>query len=263
MKQATGKGAEPGMSSVNEEPQGGGGEAGARPSETLPGIEIDGSVRAPRVSSGTVFLVGALVIAAGLLAGMRYVGLGPKGASAKMAFDDDLLNSASMPVRDHRVVLGDLNASRIDQQVPDSSIKRNPFKLAGSEVTALPEDDAAKRSAEDQRRVNEQRAKDLAARTKQVDDAFKMLALHGVMGGSVPLARINNKTIKLGEKLGPFLVTKIAGRTVELEADARVFRLELAEGGAAGERSNEPLMENGFPWNVPTPPSQTGEPAPK
>lgn len=238
--------------------------ANAKPAESIPGIDTEGSARRSRISSGTVFLIGAVVIAGGLLGAMRYVGLGPRGASAKITFDDELMNAAGKPARDHRLVLGDLNASRLEQQVPDSAVKRNPFKLAlGNETAIDPAADAARKSAEELRRLNEQRAKDAANRAKSVDEAFKKLALHGVMGGSVPLARINAQTVKLGDKIGPFVVTKISGRTVEMEADARVFRLELAQGGEAGDRESEPLLEQGFPWNTPTPPSQTGEPSPK
>lgn len=118
------------------------------------------------------------------------------------------------------VALGEFGASpfMLDQPVT----KVNPNNPSGPSMTA--EEIAAEA---ERRRLEQQREEMLMA--------LRSLKLQGVMGGSVPLARISDQTYRVGDEIyETFTITKIEGRevTVTCRGETFVISMEDAEGGA-------------------------------
>lgn len=211
-------------------PEGAGGGDGA----VLAGLEAPGEVRRRRVSGSTVLVAVVLVVAGGVLFGMRQIGLGPKSAAAAGKTKLEVPEPSAVSKVDHRAVLADLTASRTEHQVPKEQVKKNPFVLAVvTGTTEVPVGDYADREAAEARRAAEEaKAKAKAAREQVIVQALGQLQLHGVMGGSSPVARINQKLYRVGDVVAEhFVLRAIHGRSVELEADGRVAQLEMSDGG--------------------------------
>ena len=229
----------------------------AGPVETLPGLDLDTTPRKRRISPNTMLLLGVLAVAGGVLGAMRKVGLGPAATAAATNFDTALVESASKPSRDHRPLLADLNASRTALQVPDSHVRANPFMLAPA-PEAGPDLAAAERRAAEALKAEAERMKQAAAqRQKELQTAITNLRLNSVLGGSTPRARINGQLVAAGERVGSFFTLKVIhGRSVELEAEGRLFVLEMEQKAAPAEEQDlDPTRENpapAQPWAPPT-----------
>jgi hypothetical protein len=81
----------------------------------------------------------------------------------------------------------------------------------------------------------EERAAQDAARRAEVrrlelESTARSLAVQSIIGGRVPVARINNRTVRVGDRLAEaFTVKRIDDRSVVIEADGMSFTLEMAE----------------------------------
>ena len=201
------------------------------------GIGIGSEAPRARVSSTWVLLAGAVLVAGGVLWGMRWVGMkgGMTGGKA-VTFDASLLDAASRPKRDHSGVLDDLKSSRVTQQVPGDSVKKNPFRIADSMAGLLPTVDSpqgddgtarANAAAEAERRKAQERL-------RAVQSALAGLKVQSILGGRSPVARVSGKMVRIGDELAEFFTVKaIHGRSIELECDGRTF--EVAMTAADGE----------------------------
>lgn len=68
------------------------------------------------------------------------------------------------------------------------------------------------------------------ARHQELMTALDNLRLQSIMGGRVPLARIDDQTVRVGDTVGGvFTVTAIDGRTVTVAADGQTFSLTIDE----------------------------------
>lgn len=75
------------------------------------------------------------------------------------------------------------------------------------------------------------------ARRQELLTGIDHLRLQSVMGGRVPLARISDRTVRVGDVVGEFFtVTGIEGRTVSVEADGQTFTLTMEEKKDSGPR---------------------------
>lgn len=196
------------------------------------GLAIEAGPTRRRFAASTVLLVASVVVAAGMLYGMRTMGLGASVASAKSTkFDQDLVKAAERKPRDHSAVIDDLNASRVSQQVPDDKVKRNPFRLdfATSAATAQNEGpDAAQVSERALREKAESERKALAARRAEVQKTLDGIRLQSVMYGPNPMARVNGRTVRVGDKINElFTVTEIRQRSVVVEAGEWAYELQM------------------------------------
>ncbi|MFN7430836.1 MAG: hypothetical protein ACK5TP_09670, partial [bacterium] len=60
---------------------------------------------------------------------------------------------------------------------------------------------------------------------------------NSVMAGGRPVARINGRLVRVGDKLDEvFRVAAITGRGVQIQADGHVFILELSTGQNPGQK---------------------------
>lgn len=102
-----------------------------------------------------------------------------------------------------------------------------------NEVEAAPTDDRA-----------------LAAqrREQEITMALGTLRLNAVMGGDVPIARINERLYRIGMPVGDyFTVEAIDGMSVTLRADGKLYMLMMEEGNPNQVRQRGPVRVGGQP----------------
>lgn len=175
-------------------------------------------------------MVAALIIlgAAGGIFVMRQVGLGAASVIASIVVDYDpneFKKGASDPA-----VLEELARGRMAVQVPAEVIEHDPFRLDAprTEVAAV-EAPRAVVSPEEQARLQ---------RERRVKEAAGKVEVQSVMGGPIPLARINGTMVRLGDSVLDVLkVESIQGRSVVLRGDDFRFGYTMGEPGIAWTRS--------------------------
>lgn len=177
----------------------------------------------------TILIAAVVLVAGGMLYGMRQIGLGPRVTLAKDLPSVKLPDSRASRV-DHQRLLEDLNSARTTQQVPSGQVKKNPFQLLGMALipaTAYTGEEESLRAIREQR---ERTAKEKAEYAKSVADEVKKLELNAVLGGSQPVARINGSLYRLGDKVGKFHTLKAINslkRSVDLECDGQIVTLTI------------------------------------
>lgn len=194
--------------------------------DAVGGVGVGGGLAAPKgskVSHAAIFFAVLIVVGGGLLFAMRRIGINPMSAIAKMKEPEiDLTKNAKSSV-DHKRVLRDLSESAVKGQVPLEQVQKNPFEIP--EVIAAP-------TSEDPEVAAKQAAlraqKEAEERKKRLDSVLAGLRVHGILGGSTPVARINDKAVRVGDRVEEiFEVVSIQGRSVELECDGALFVLSL------------------------------------
>lgn len=177
-----------------------------------------------------VLIVTTLAMSVALIYGMRRYGMqsGLKFNTAELSYKRD--ESQHRRAAGFQRVMAELNA--MNHQTTEG-VRLNPFKLMGAEAGDAKSDAApVDNSADIAKRKAEERAKKLA-------DEFATLKLGSIMQGRVPLARINDELVRVGDFVGEsFTVKAIMPLSVTLEADGKPFVLELA--GEPGARPKAP-----------------------
>lgn len=169
-------------------------------------------------------VAGLLVVGAiGAIFAMRQFGMGPAISLAEMDIDykPAAISSGTTPKK----ILAELDRSRRAVQVPADLITQDPFELdnaqaAVTEPTVDP--DLARRAEEERLRLARE------ARQQELDETLDTITLQSVMGGSVPIARIDGKVYKVGMTVCEmFTITQIEGRDVTLAADGHTFVISM------------------------------------
>ncbi len=186
------------------------------------------SPRRRRVIVGALVVVGAAV---GILA-MRLVGLG--AATVLAAITVDLSRPGLTNVDVPQDLLDGLDRSRRAVQVPSDLVERNPFLLRSANAdtanSSLTEEELNARELLRQQALERQRREQYEA---SIDAAIRGFELQSIVGGSRPVARINNKVVQVGSALeagsseARFVVESIEGREVVIAVDERRYMLEL------------------------------------
>lgn len=210
------------------------GEGQAVPGAFAAGMAIGdahGHSGAPRSRFHTqhVIIMTTLMLSVALIYGMRRYGMqsGLKFNTAELSYKRD--ETQHRRAAGFQRVMAELNA--MNHQSTEG-VRMNPFKLMGAEAgdaknDAAPRDD----SAEIAKRKAEERGKKLA-------DEFATLKLGSIMKGRVPIARINDELVRVGDLITDnFTVTEIKPTSVTLEADGKKFTLELADGTGVKPRA--------------------------
>ena len=225
-------GSSPAGKALRSDPKADGGDAAVfrldslAPGAAGDGVAGPGGLEAPRggkISHAAIFFAVLIVVGGGLLFVMRRIGINPMSAIASMKEPEvDLTKNAKPPV-DHRRVLRDLSESTVKSQVPIEQVQKNPFEIP--EVIAAEKTDDP---AELERRRLEREAKNQELRRQRIETELASMQLHSILGGSNPVARINDKAVRIGDKFGDyFTVANIQGRIVELECDSDIYVLSL------------------------------------
>lgn len=172
--------------------------------------------------SGVFVLVLVVATAGGVLFGMRRMGMGPRLSLAEIKIDYPLDGDSLQSNGDHERILADLKSGGNVHRVPLEMVQTNPFLWR----TLMPKDAAAAKevNAEDLTR------KQAEERKRTIAEAASKLVLNSLMGGRVPMARIDGQLVRVGERVGEFFtVTSISGRTVDVECEGEEFSIVMGE----------------------------------
>jgi hypothetical protein len=184
--------------------------------------------------SGQVVLAGlVLIIAAGAIYGMRFVGLnaGFGGEDVKIDYTSQA-GSPESAKRYSRVMTeldGSLNAVQFarDDELPAAPFTRpSTATPTATFVFEEPntEDDLIRmaRMAEEQLRLQREQ------RAELLKNELGRLNVQSVMaGGRMPVARINGQPVTIGKFLGSFEVVDIANQSVFITADGMTWELPI------------------------------------
>ncbi len=222
---------------------GGGGEDGSqtgslladlRGGDRLPGDAV-GALSASsktRIPMQTIIIVVVMIAGAMALYGMRRYGMG-----AGMTFQTPLVQYdpnalAKFAPAEEKRVLAALESSGAPVQVPVEAIQKNPFQLVlGPALTQITTDLGPSLDREAERRRVEELAR-AAEREKLLTDAVGRLRVNGVIGGRVPLARVNGKLYRTGDVIQGLLTVESIDamtRSVHLRADDKEFVISMIE----------------------------------
>lgn len=169
--------------------------------------------------TGPVLLAIVVVTAAGVLLAMRQMGLGPSMSFLDVKIDYPLEGEGAKS-KDHMRILTDLKDTEV-AQVPLEDIQMNPFEWKVRTTAEIAPQESGPDPAELSRREAELR----------LTSALARLELNSVMAGRVPMARVSERLVRVGDTLeGMFKVTEITGRSVILTAGDRTFTLTLSDG---------------------------------
>jgi hypothetical protein len=169
-------------------------------------------------------VVALLVISGGMLYGMRTYGMrsGISFKEVKVEFTGDSTTAKSAS---YQRIMNDLEQAGKPIQIPGERLKKNPFMLGAAQSPT----DPTANSAELQAKKNEELARIQRERhIADVQTSLSTLQLHSVMDGRVPVARVNDETVRVGSKLAEFFtVTAISGRELELESEGQTYVLSM------------------------------------
>jgi hypothetical protein len=182
-----------------------------------------------KLSHTALFFFVLVVAGGGMLFFMRQIGIGPMASFAKMKTPDyDVTKDLKGKSGDHKRVLKDLSESSVRTQVPIEQVQKNPFKLAEMLNTPIGE---GENPEEIIRRKREQEKREREGVLRKVEVALSGLKVHSIIGGSSPVARINDKVFRVGETVEEvFTVLSIEGRSVTLESEAGEHVLSIDDG---------------------------------
>ncbi|MBL8747177.1 MAG: hypothetical protein JNK58_12585 [Phycisphaerae bacterium] len=176
----------------------------------------------PNRFGGAVVLLLVAVTAGGVLFGMRRLGMGPKLSLAEIKIDYPLDSDPLTASGDHERILSDLQSNGNVHRIPLEMVQTNPFawrSLIQKETPA-----AKEQNAEELTRRQEEERK------QKIRGAAGTLVVNSLLGGQVPMARIDGQLVRVGDRVGEFFtVRSISGRVVELECEGEVFSLTMGE----------------------------------
>lgn len=182
---------------------------------------------APRARPRTQTLLIAAVLAssAGIIYAMRQYGMGAgmTFTTPSVTYEPDkaLAKLSEGQVR----VLAELALSATLVQGEDS-IEKNPFRLdPGSAALPLAQDDIPIDDEGVRRALEAEKARQ--ARVAAAERAFAAMKLSSVLMGRVPLARINEQMLRVGDTISDFRVVEIRAESVRLEAEGELYTLMI------------------------------------
>ncbi len=187
------------------------------------------------LSSQIMVVVLVLVVSVASLLFMRRKGMdsGISFQSVKIDYQPD--NAGASTSAEHSRILRELAASSAPIAIEASQLRKNPFTL--DDGPAVPSTNPVTSRAPDTG----------AARQEEIRNTLASLKLNGVMDGPVPLARIDGRTVRVGDTVADlFMVGQIHDRAVDLIADNQTYTISLSDGpggpnGRGGLKSNNPM----------------------
>lgn len=185
--------------------------------------EIPAPVRQSRPAWRSYVLVSAFaVVATAGMFGMRFIG---RNAGMKLEkFDADFKPASGASAAQVTKVLDELAMHEAPLQVPGDAMKRNPFMLE------VPKVEVAISNDPEPAPVAPQVDKEALARQALIADTLKGLSVTSVIRGQMPLARINDKLYRVGDRIGKVLdVIEITERGVTLSADGKQYTLSMKD----------------------------------
>lgn len=197
------------------------------------GEEAAAPKKRAKLSGSTAMVFTGVLAGAGVLVAMRFFGLGPVAASAKVDVDYQAPSDSKALQADHERVLNTLERSTaaVQAQTPTDKLQKNPFQLVSAQPMATTES-----PVDDGKKAAELAAKQKAERRNKIETTLSQLKVYSVVGGRVPVARLGDQTVKVGDTVADlFTVTAIGGRSVALTVDGETFNLVMDEGEGAAK----------------------------
>lgn len=202
------------------------------------GADLEGPPKR-RIPLQAIIMVTLVVVAAGALFAMRRLGMGPLSAVAeppRIEYDYEKTGAGA----DHKKLLADLTVSHVDHQVPSDQVQKNPFRLPGVDKPATKDDTPKTPGKDPEEEAREQHA-------KLVADTLAGLKVHSILSGSVPVARINDENVRVGDRLANlFVVVAIHQRAVDLQVDEQIYTISIDDEvnrGPAGRKPAAPAKK--------------------
>lgn len=205
----------------------------------IPGLAGFGSAPAPsaakaesKVSGQVVIAAVVLALAAGAIYGMRFVGLNAGFGENDVKIDYTSQSGSPEMNRRFGKVMSELDASMSAVQFSsDTQLPEAPFtRVAQAEpdavdLTEVPDSmDDLERLA---RLAAEQRRRDQEERSARLQGEVARLIVQSVIGGRVPVARVNGQPVTVGKMLGSFEVVEISGQSVYIQCDGLTYELQI------------------------------------
>lgn len=190
-----------------------------------------------KISQGTLIILLVVVIAAGSLYAMRLGqgDLSSNGVSADVMKKIETALARANPTaatgasvqnvsmhasfRDTESIVNMFNTDVTRHQVPLDYVQKNPFALPAQQPVTV---ENTGPNPADATRMREHQAK-LEAQSKK-------LTLQSVMANArIPVVVIDGQFYKTGQQVGPFTITRIHDRGIDLEADGLKFELTMQD----------------------------------
>lgn len=185
------------------------------------------------LSSSALVVLVVLVVSVASLLFMRRAGMGARMAFNPVKIDYEPPVNAEIAAH-HKRVLRDLARANANAAFDASPVRRDPF--------VLPQEPSRASNTPD---PHDEIARQALQRDAQIRDGLAKLTLNGVMGGRTPLARINGRTVKVGDVIDDlFMVAQIHDRAVELMVDQRTFTISMGEGVTERSTAQRGLRSN-------------------
>lgn len=188
-----------------------------------------------RVPTQTLILLLVLTVSAGSLAWMRREGtrVGVTFAELKVDYREPDAEKAKTYER----IMADLARVQTPLDVALTDLGKSPFMIEAPHAAITDNGLPVASGPSPEERAAAEAAAKAEARRQELINALQMMKLHSVMSGAIPLARIDDQTVRVGDTIGDFQVTGIDGRVVTLEADGHTFTLSMENAGAGGKKS--------------------------
>lgn len=183
------------------------------------------SNKSRRVGVAMLIIVGA----AGGIFLMRQVGLGAASVIASIVVDYNPNEFTSGP--GDPAVLDELARSRMAVQVPAEIFEQDPFVLEGAAPVVEPVAAPAQTVISPEERAR----RELEAK---ITEATEQIEVQSVMGGPIPIARVNGKFVRTGDTVLDVLkVAAIDGRVVVFVGGETYYGYSMGEPGVQWTRA--------------------------
>ena len=168
-----------------------------------------------------------VIVSAIALMGTRQIGMRSAIAFEGEQSTFDFQGDAQLQTRYERL-MADLGSAKDPLDVAFADFGNSPFAMREA-IAPLQQAVVAKTLAGESPEEAARRTS-AARKTALLNEAGK-LVLHSVMGGKLPLARINDETVTVGDTVAEyFTVAEIEGRNVTITADGEAFTLSMQAG---------------------------------
>lgn len=215
----------------------------------------ESSPRRGRTSQQAILVVLLMAVSGAAIFGMRHLGAraGMDMTVAEVGFKFGDEKDSAERAKSYERIMGDLQRMQRPLDVAMGDFQRSPFMLD------MPEDPTSSNVEDQEVKRAEQARREAAARKEQTLRTLGGLQLQSVLGGSKPLARINNETVHVGDKVGgAFLIKEIRGREREVVLDNDgedfVLSMNLPMGGPP-QQQQAPSAPAPKPTPQPKPPA--------
>lgn len=202
--------------------------------------ELGAAPKPPKARHSSYLLLVVLVaVSAGVLYGMRRYGMN-SGIVYDKAVEVQYTSAgkSGASAAEAAKMLQELERSGAPVEVPKEAADRNPFVLttAATEV-AVPTDNTDAKMTELARKQAEAARKAREEHMQAISNALAALELKAVLSGRVPVARIGDRSYRVGDTVDElFKVSAIADRSVTLECEGKQYTIEIAIEGKDGRR---------------------------